>query len=215
MSPTTIKVSIFDDHLPLREALSLLLNGTPGYQVGGVYGDPVNLSEKIEANIPDVVLMDISMPEKSGIEAVKELKGLFPHIQVLMLTVFEDEERIFQALCAGASGYMLKNTPPAQLLQAVREVYEGGSPMSPSIARKVLGLLQKFGGKPHSDPYNLTPRETEVLSQLTRGLSTKMIAAELEISYETVRSHLKTIYDKLHVASMTEAMAKALKERLI
>ncbi len=215
MSPTPIKVCIFDDHAPLRAALSLLINGTPGYAVEATYNDPTELQRKLSESQPEVVLMDISMPERSGIDAVQELKQLFPQIQVLMLTVFEDEERIFQALCAGASGYLLKNTPPAKLLQAIREVHEGGAPMSPSIARKTLGLLQQYGGKPNSQRYDLTPRETEVLSQLTRGLSTKMIAAELKISYETVRSHLKTIYDKLHVASNTEAVAKALRERLI
>jgi DNA-binding NarL/FixJ family response regulator len=215
MNPIALRVTIFDDHVPLREALSLLIQGTPGYVVGGVYGDPTDLIRKINESQPDVVLMDISMPERNGIDAVKELRESFPEIQVLMLTVFEDEERIFQALCAGASGYLLKNTPPAQLLQAIREVHEGGAPMSPAIARKTLGLLQQYGSKPDSSAYDLTPRETEVLAQLARGLSTKMIAAELGIGYETVRSHLKTIYDKLHVASMTEAVAKALRERLI
>ncbi len=215
MNNPPIRVSIFDDHAPLREALKLLLNGTAGYVVGGVYGDPTDLAHKISESQPQVVLMDISMPERNGIDAVKEMKQLFPEIQVLMLTVFEDEERIFQALCAGASGYLLKNTPPLQLLQAIQEVHEGGAPMSPSIARKTLRLLQQFGGQPAASSYQLTPREIEVLAQLTKGFSTKMIAAELGITYETVRSHLKVIYDKLHVASMTEAVAKALKERLI
>jgi DNA-binding NarL/FixJ family response regulator len=215
MNNPPIRVSIFDDHAPLREALRLLIDGTPGYAVGGVYADPTELEVKIAESQPEVVLMDISMPERNGIDAVKEMRQLFPEIQVLMLTVFEDEERIFQALCAGASGYLLKNTPPLQLLQAIREVHEGGAPMSPSIARKTLGLLQQFGNQPAASSYQLTPREVEVLAQLTKGFSTKMIAAELGITYETVRSHLKTIYDKLHVASNTEAVAKALRERLI
>ena len=215
MKPSPIRVAIFDDHAPLREALSLLLGGTPGYAVGGAFSDPTDLDQKISQSQPEVVLMDISMPERNGIDAVHELHRSHPEIQVLMLTVFEDEERIFQALCAGASGYLLKNMPPAQLLESIREVRDGGAPMSPPIARKTLRLLQQYGGIPDSSAYDLTHRETEVLAQLARGFSTKMIAAELGIGYETVRSHLKAIYDKLHVASMTEAVAKALREHLI
>ncbi|MEZ4829842.1 MAG: response regulator transcription factor [Bacteroidia bacterium] len=210
-----IRVSIFEDNTQFREALSLLIGGTPGYSVTGSYGDPVNLEEKISESDPDVVIMDISMPGRDGIAAVEILRKYAPDIQILMLTVFEDEDRIFRALCAGASGYLLKNTSPSKLLESIREVSEGGAPMSPAIARKALGLLQKFGGKPDASAYDLTLRETEVLAQLVRGLSSKMIAAELNISYETVRSHLKSIYDKLHVASMTEAVSKALRENLI
>ncbi|MEZ4777722.1 MAG: response regulator transcription factor [Bacteroidia bacterium] len=215
MNTPSIRVAIFEDYVQLRDALTMLINGTSGYEVGGSFGDPTNLEEKIHQSNPDVVLMDISMPGRNGIEAVGLMRQFFPHIQVLMLTVFEDEDRIFQALCAGANGYLLKNTPPGRLLEAIREVHEGGAPMSPGIARKTLHLLQKFGGKPDASAYDLTPRETEVLAQLARGFSSKMIAAELNISYETVRSHLKSIYDKLHVASMTEAVAKALRENLI
>lgn len=215
MNPPPIRVCIFDDHAPLREALSLLIGGTPGYEVGGAYPDTSELLAQVDKAQPDVILMDISMPGESGIQAVPRLKRHMPAVQVLMLTVFEDEERLFQALCAGASGYLLKRTPPAALLQAIREVHEGGAPMSPAIARKTLGLLQKFGRQPDASAYHLTARETEVLAQLAQGYSAKMIAAELKMGYETVRSHLKVIYDKLHVASMTEAVAKALRERLV
>ena len=215
MTMPHIRVCIFEDHAPLREALTLLIGGTPGFEVMGAFPDTQDLLAEIQRLEPDVVLMDISMPGENGIEAVQRLRQHFTELSVLMLTVFEDEERIFQALCAGANGYLLKSTPPGNLLQAITEVQAGGAPMTPAIARKALKLLQDFGRQPDSSAYHLTPRESEVLAQLAKGHSTKIIAAKLDISYETVRSHLKVIYDKLHVASMTEAVAKALKERLI
>jgi DNA-binding NarL/FixJ family response regulator len=167
---------------------------------------------------PDVVMMDIEMPGVNGIEGVRQIKKNFTKINVLMQTSFEDDDKVFNAICAGASGYILKNTMPARILESIVEVYQGGSPMSPSVARKVLGFLQQ----PQADfaktdvpDYNLSNREKEVLSCLVKGMSYKMIADTCHISYETVRSHMKNIYEKLHVASMTEAVAKAINQRLV
>ena len=162
--------------------------------------------------------MDIEMPGMSGIEAVLQLKKELPHVQILMQTVFEDDERVFDSICAGASGYILKNFLNTRLIEAIKELQFGGSPMSPSVARKVLNKMQSVSGmiKPGEVPdYHLTSREKEVLSCLVNGLSYKMIAAELHISYETVRSHVKKIYEKLHVASLTEMVAKAINQKIV
>jgi DNA-binding NarL/FixJ family response regulator len=164
------------------------------------------------------VLMDIEMPGMTGIEAVKKIKKEFPQIQVLMQTVFEDDDRVFDSICSGASGYILKNFLNTKLIDAIRELQYGGSPMSPSIARKVLSKMQQIPQfvRPEEAPnYDLTPREKEVLSCIVEGLAYKMIADKLTISYETVRSHVKKIYEKLHVASLTEAVSKAMKERIV
>jgi DNA-binding NarL/FixJ family response regulator len=162
--------------------------------------------------------MDIEMPGMTGIEAVHKLKKEFPHILVLMQTVFEDDDRVFDSICAGASGYILKNHLNVKLLDAIRELQFGGSPMSPSIARKVLNKMQSVQQyiRPEQAPdYNLTPREKDVLACIVEGLSYKMIADKLFISYETVRSHVKKIYEKLHVASLTEVVAKAINQRIV
>jgi DNA-binding NarL/FixJ family response regulator len=162
--------------------------------------------------------MDIEMPEMSGIEAIKILCKEVPHVQILIQTVFEDDDRVFDSICAGASGYILKNHLNTRLLDAIQELQTGGSPMSPSIARRVLNLLQKSvvqKPEPNNDSYNLTAREKEVLTCIVNGLSYKMIASELNISYETVRSHVKKIYEKLHVASLTEAVALAINQRIV
>jgi DNA-binding NarL/FixJ family response regulator len=167
---------------------------------------------------PDVILMDIEMPGISGVEAVKIIKKNFPDIIIVMQTVFEDDDKVFDAICNGASGYLLKDTPPARLMESIVEAYQGGAPMSPSIARKTLNLFQQFlspfADAKHED-YNLSPREKDVLICLVKGFSYKMIAAECTISFDTVRSHIRNIYHKLHVASMSEAVAKAIKERLV
>jgi DNA-binding NarL/FixJ family response regulator len=167
---------------------------------------------------PDVVLMDIEMPGMSGIEAVQALKKEWPHVQILMQTVFEDDDRVFDSICAGASGYILKSHINTRLIDAVKELQFGGSPMSPSIARKVLNKMQSVASviKPaEAMDYGLTAREKEVLSCLVNGLSYKMIGADLGIGYETVRSHVKKIYEKLHVASLTEVVAKAINQRIV
>jgi len=213
-----VKVVIFEDRKSVREAISLLVEGTAGLELAGAYPDCSNLEDRIQHSQPDVVLMDIEMPGMNGVEAVKVIKREFPGITVVMQTVFEDDDKVFDAICSGASGYLLKDTPPSRLMESIKEAYEGGAPMSPSIAKKTLNLFQKFlsplSGNIHSD-YHLSPREKEVLEWLVKGYSYKMIAASCTISFDTVRTHIRNIYHKLHVASMSEAVAKAIRERLV
>ncbi len=204
-----MKVIIYEDNNDLRGALAALIGGTDGYELTGAFDNCVNVVNQVAVLKPDVVLMDIDMPGMSGIEGVVHLKKAHPQVEALMLTVFDDDERVFQAVCAGANGYLLKKTPPARILEALREVTEGGAPMSPVIARKILQL---YPGKPtekDADLDKLTLREMEVLKTLARGFSHKMVATELKISTETVRTYVKRIYEKLHVHSVTEAIAKA------
>lgn len=213
-----IRIAIFDDNKNIRESLSLLLQTVDDFEVAGSFSHVLDCIDDIRQSRPDVVLMDIEMPAMSGIEAVQLLKKEFPQIQVLMQTVFEDDDRVFDSICAGASGYILKNQLNVKLIDAIRELQFGGSPMSPSIARKVLNKMQSVSSllKPEAAPdYHLTSREKEVLGCLVNGLSYKMIASDLNISYETVRSHVKKIYEKLHVASLTEVVAKAIHQKLV
>lgn len=210
-----IKVAIFEDSKHLRESLSLIINGTPGLSCTGDFPDCNDWEFAIRKSNPDVVLMDIEMPGMKGTEGVKKIKAKFPHIHILMETVFADDENIFNAICSGASGYILKNTAPAQMIQAIFDVKEGGSPMSPTIARRVLELFQKNIIPLSDENYALSPKEKEVLTHLVSGKSFKMIAGECGISYETVRTYMKRIYEKLHVRSATEAVSKAMKERLV
>jgi DNA-binding NarL/FixJ family response regulator len=211
-----LRVAIFDDNRNIRESIALLLSTTKEIEVVGSFPDVIYCIEDIKDSKPDIVLMDIEMPGKSGIEAVKEIKKEFPHILIMMQTVFEDDDRVFQSICAGASGYILKNYLNSRLVDSILELQYGGSPMSPSIARKVLNLMQTEPPRQVEQfDYRLSPREKDVLGLLVKGLSYKMIAAELNISYETVRSHMKKIYEKLHVASLTEAVAKAINQRIV
>jgi DNA-binding NarL/FixJ family response regulator len=185
--------------------------------VVGNFSTAQHCVENVLTSRPDLVLMDLEMPGVNGIEAVKLLTKEFPHIQILIQTVFEDDERVFDSICAGASGYILKNQLNSSLIDAIKNLQTGGSPMSPSIARRVLNMLQQSyqSKRQPSEEYNLTPREKEVLSAVVKGLSYKMIAHELNISYETVRSHIKKIYEKLHVASLTEVVAKAINQNIV
>lgn len=210
-----IRVAIFEDNKHLRESLYYLINGTPGFTCMGAYPDCNDVVFQLSKEKPDVVLMDIEMPGLSGIEGVKLIKKNFPEIQVLMQTVFHDEDNIFNAICAGASGYILKSTTPAEFIEAVKNVYNGGSPMTGSIARKVLDLFQKRVPVSTPNDYQLTPKEKEMLTFMVEGKSFKMIAAASGISYETVRTHMKNIYAKLHVNSNTEAVSKVLREKLL
>lgn len=213
-----LRITIFDDNKNIRDSIRMLLETEPDIDVAGSYSHVLDCIDDIRESNPDIVLMDIEMPGMSGIEAVLKIKKEFPHIQVLMQTVFEDDEKVFDSICAGASGYILKNFLNTRLVDAIRELQYGGSPMSPSIARKVLNKMQSVSSaiKPEEAPdYHLTPREKEVLTCLVNGLSYKMIGAELNISYETVRSHVKKIYEKLHVASLTEMVAKAINQRIV
>ncbi|MDX2046887.1 MAG: response regulator transcription factor [Chitinophagaceae bacterium] len=212
-----LRISIFDDNKNIRDSISMLLSTTDDIEVVGSYPDVSNVIQNVRMSKPDIVLMDIEMPGKTGIEAVKEIKKEYPQVLVMMQTVFEDDDRVFQSICAGASGYILKNYLNSRLVDSIRELQYGGSPMSPSIARKVLTLMQNSPVQlvSNKDDYRLSPREKDVLSLLVKGLSYKMIASDLHISYETVRSHMKKIYEKLHVASLTEAVAKAINQRIV
>jgi DNA-binding NarL/FixJ family response regulator len=211
LATMALRIIIFEDNNSLRESLVFLLKNTGEYEVAGDYNNCNDAGTVTRVYQPDIVLMDIDMPGESGIKGVSMVKEARPETAVIMYTVFEDDEKLFQCLCAGANGYLLKKTPPSRLFDALHEVVEGGAPMSPSIARRVLNSFQQ--GKVNQ--YALTPRELDVLQLLTKGYSTKMISAELGISFETGRSHLKNIYNKLHVNCGKEAISKALKEHII
>ncbi len=211
----TIKVAIFEDNSHLRESLEILLNGTPGYTCVGAYSDCRHLIEYLKAIDCHIALMDIEMPGMKGIEATKIIKAQFPHIQVLIQTIFSDDDSIFRAICAGASGYILKSTTPAEYIQSLKDVYYGGSPMTPGIARKVFHLFKNNVLLPTENEYNLTEKEKIVLQQLITGKSYKMIAGVLNISIDTIKTHIKNIYTKLHVHSAPEAVSKALQERIV
>ena len=208
-----IKVIIFDDNDSLRDSISMLIQDSADFTLAGAYSDCLDVTENIRETKPDIVIMDIDMPGMSGIEGVKLIRKSFPTVQILMLTVFDDDEKVFAALKAGAGGYILKNAEPKNLLHAISEVYNGGAPMTPGIAKKILHQFQTILPEEEKD-YHLSTREKEVLSLLVDGLSYKMIAAKLGITYDTVRAHMKKIYEKLHVASMTEAVAKAITQNI-
>lgn len=209
-----IRVVIFDDNNSLRDSVSMLLRANPDYSLVGSYSHCLDVIQNIKESNPDVVVMDIDMPGMNGIEAVKLIHKSYSSVQILMLTVFDDDERVFAAIKAGAGGYILKNAEPEKLLHAISEVYNGGAPMTSGIAKKVLNHLQAVLPDDKRE-YCLSTREKEVLGLLVDGLSYKMISSKLNISYETVRSHMKKIYEKLHVASMTEAVAKAINQKLV
>lgn len=203
-----IRISIYEDNQSLCDALSLLVQTTDNFELVGAYGHCLNIEPQLIADRPHVVLMDIDLPGMSGIEATLRLHRKFPEIDVLILTVFDEDDRVFQAIQAGATGYLLKKTAPARILAAIQEVFEGGAPMSPGIARRVMQSMHRSTA-PH-DLDQLTPRETTILSLLAAGNSYKMVAAEAGISIDTARTHIKRIYEKLHVHSVTEAVAKFL-----
>lgn len=206
-----LKIAVFEDNESLRESLVYLLKNTSDYEVVGDYHNSVDAANIARVYQPDVVLMDIDMPGQDGIHGVRAIKEARPETAVIMYTVFEDDEKLFQCLCAGADGYLLKKTSPALLFQAIQDVSAGGAPMSPTIARKVLSSFQH--GK--NNKYELSEKEVNVLQLLSKGYSSKMIAAELHIAFDTARFHLKNIYRKLHVNCGKEAIAKALSEHII
>lgn len=210
----SINILIYEDNKDLREGMSFLLQATQGLSLVGAFGDCRNIEKELSELRPDVILMDIDLPGISGIEAAALVKSVAPKTQVLMLTVFDDEDRIFQAIRNGASGYLLKSTPPSEIIEAIFDIYRGGSPMTANVARKVLQFFQQ-NLRPQRQDYNLSPRELDILRGLMKGFSYKLIAAELDISIDTVRSHIRNIYDKLQVNSKTEAVLKAIRERLV
>lgn len=206
-----ITVSLVEDDRRIRESLSVLINGTENARCISACGSGEDALEQIPAKKPDVVLMDINLPGMSGIECVRKLKALMPNVQILMLTMYEDDEKIFQSLVAGASGYLVKRTSPSELLNAIQEVHSGASPMSGKIARTVVEYFHKRQNA-EAPQVSLSRREEEILRLLAKGYRYKEIADALAISFETVRSHLKNIYDKLHVRSRTEAVVKYLRK---
>ncbi len=207
-----IKVLIFEDNDSLRESLCGLVSLNDQYQLLRSFSNVLTVKEEIQVYKPDLVLMDIDMPGMTGIEAVKKVREFDPKLPILMLTVFDDNTNVFRAIRAGASGYLLKKHISSRLFLAMEDVLSGGAPMSPSIARMVISSMQL---PVHGNVYNLTAREKEVLGQLSKGNSYKLIASESGISLETVRTHIKNIYEKLHVHSQTEAVSKAINERLV
>jgi len=210
-----IRVMIFEDNQNLRESLYQLIHGSEGFTCVGAYENCLNLMEDIHENKPDVVLMDIQMPGINGIEAVKRIREDYSELKILMETVFEDDEKVFQSVCAGANGYILKTTPPSEILKAIREIYEGGSPMTPIIASKVLRMFKNTVSNETDESYRLSVREKEILKYLVEGMSYKLIASNCFISIETVNGYIKNIYKKLQVHSKGEAVAKAIKGKII
>lgn len=211
-----IRVAIFEDNPIMMDAYRSILNGSPGYSCTGSFSSCNNWKHDIQKSNPGVVLMDIEMSGMNGIEATKLIKKVFPDIRILVQTVFEDDSKIFEALCAGANGYILKNTSPVKMLEAITDVQNGGVAFNPTVAAKVARLFQQFiAPSAIINNYQLTDREKEILHLLTEGIPMPRIAERIFLGYETVRGYVKSIYHKLHVASATEAVAKALKEKLV
>ena len=208
------RVAIVEDQRTLRDAFSLLIDGTEGFQCTGTFRTMEEALEKLGSNLPDVVLADIGLPGMDGVEGVRRLKERYPELTVLMLTIYDDDDRIFDALCAGASGYLLKRTPPARLLECIHEAERGGSPMTPEVARKVVTMFRSIR-PPERVDYDLTPHELRLLKLLVEGHNYKTAAAQLKVSYNTICFHIKNIYQKMQVHSKSEAVTKALRNRLI
>lgn len=209
-----IKVVIIEDQREVREGLAMLINGTSGFSCVGSFRSIEDAQYRLRNEKPDVVLTDIGLPGMDGIEGIKVLRDKLPGVPFIALTVYDDNERIFAALCAGACGYLLKNTPPPRLLESLREVTAGGAPMSPEVARNVISLFRNFS-PPAGAEYHLTPQEKEILKMLVEGHSYKTAANKLDISIHTVSFHLRNIYEKLQVHSKSEAVVKALREKLV
>jgi len=208
-----ISLVIYEDNVRLRQSLELLLGDDNSFEVVGAFSDCMQVEEQVAQLLPQLVIMDIDMPGINGIEGVKLIKNGFPDIKVVMYTVFDDDNRIFDCICSGADGYLLKNTSPVKLILALKELAEGGLPMSPFVAQKVFNFFRS--NKTVADSFNLTPRELEILELLVRGNSYKMIADKCKVTIDTVKKHLQNIYHKLHVNCGTEAVAKALQHKIV
>lgn len=209
-----INLAIFDDKREQRDAMRAVLGDVPGIAIVGLFPSARKAIFDVEGCKPDVILMDVDMPGVDGIQATVLLKSKFPHIRIVMLTVIEDDERIFQAVQAGADGYFLKQTDPDRLIQGIRDVREGGAPMSPSVARRVLRMMEK-GQAPAKDDFELSVREQAILAMLVKGHTYKRIADTLDISYGTVNRHVSNVYKKLHVHSVNEAVALAVRKGMV
>jgi DNA-binding NarL/FixJ family response regulator len=209
-----VKVAIIEDRREIRDGLTMLIDGTDGFHCTGSYRSMEEALSKIGSAVPDVALCDIGLPGMSGIEGMQILKERFPNLLLLMLTIYDDDERIFDALCAGACGYLLKKTPPAKLLEALTDAVNGGSPMSPEVARRVITLFRDIRPPERAD-YHLTPHEIRILKLLVEGHNYKTAAFELNVSINTISFHMRHIYEKLQVHSKSEAVAKALRDRLV
>ncbi len=207
----SIRVAVVEDNDKIREGLAAIIAGSDGFVCNLACRSAEDALRQVPVYAPDVILMDIQLPRMSGIECIQKLKPLLPGTQFMMLTVYEDDESVFRSLAAGATGYVLKRTPPAQLLEAIREVHEGGSPMTDQIARKVVTLFQQMG-RSSVETENLTDREQEILALLAKGFYDKELAEKLFLSIKTVRTHLRNIYKKLHVRSRTEAVLRYLQK---
>ena len=209
-----IKVAIIEDRREIRDGLAMLISGTEGFECTARFGSMEEALPRIKNDTADVVLCDIGLPGMNGIEGIKRLKESFPELLLIMLTIYDDDEKIFNALCAGASGYLLKKTPPAKLLESLREAAAGGSPMSPEVARRVIEIFRDIR-PPEKADYNLTPHETRLLRMLVEGHNYTTAAEFLGISYTTVSFHMRNIYDKLQVHSKSEAVSKALRDKIV
>jgi DNA-binding NarL/FixJ family response regulator len=209
-----IKVTIIEDERDIREGLAMLVNYTDGFECVGKYGSMEEAITSIRHRTPDVILSDIGLPGMDGIEGIRRIKETYPNMTILILSVYQDNDRIFDALCAGAVGYLLKKTPPSKILDSLREAVSGGSPMSPEVARKVITIFKDFR-PPEEVDYDLTPHEIRILKLLVEGHSYKTAAKQLNVTPSTISFHLNNIYEKLQVHSKTEAVAKALRHRLI
>lgn len=209
-----IKTAVVEDMRDIREGLSTLINFTDGFTCTGAFRSMEEAIPRLRHQVPDVLLSDIGLPGISGIEGIRILKEQFPEMTVLMLTIYDDDDRIFDAICAGASGYLLKRTPPAKLLENIREAVSGGAPMSPEVAMRVIKLFREVR-PPERVDYDLTPHETRLLKLLVEGHNYTTAADELHVSYNTIKFHMRHIYEKLQVHSKSEAVAKALQNRLV
>lgn len=209
----TIRVAIVEDDRAVREGLGMIIGATPGYECTGRYFS-VEEALRAIATAPDVLLLDIHLPGMLGSEAVRLFREKYPSMHVLMLTVYDGQDKVFESICNGACGYLLKKTPPAKLLEAIREAHDGGAPMSPEIARKVITLFQQ-SGPPEKLDQPLTPQETRLLKLLSEGYSYQNSGGQMNISINTVRNYIRSIYEKLHVNTKSEAVSKALRHRLI
>jgi DNA-binding NarL/FixJ family response regulator len=209
-----IKLMLYEDNPQLREGLTMLLNGSEGFEVVGAFKNCNSIEDEVDTFEPDVILMDIDMPGTNGIEGLKRIRKVNSKVKVLMLTVFDDNKNVFEAIRSGANGYVLKKTPPARLIEYINEAHSGGAPMTSSIATQVLRMFSDMNATQGED-YNLSEREKQVLQLLVNGYSYKMIASDMFIAIDTVRSHIKKIYEKLHVNSKSEAVAKAFKDKIV